>query len=505
MNKSKKSILNAIFAFLQMSITSLFSLLVGRSVLTYWGSDYNGINSIVTQLVNAIMILEGGFTLASNVALFNPFIEKNLRKINGILSATKKRFFKISLIAMCIGILISIVFPFFVSTKVPYLSCVLLMMTVLLPACFNLGYSMKYRVILLTDQKEYIVSAISTFFYALGNGIAYLVLRAGGSLLIARVMIMVFFSLGYYMIGVYCKRQYKFVDFNSVPLLDEIQGTRDVLVLKATSVLYTTVPIILISALPMTGAMLASIYAVYKNVISFVSNCIASITNAPRLSFGTLLAEDNYKNVGDKFNLYEKISFMGISIVLGATCLLIMPFVDLYTKGISDIDYHNELLAAIMLVTIFLEAAHIPSGQIIQMSGCFKKSKSIQTIAFIILAIGMLLGKTFYGLYGILLSVLFAALVLCFLEISYAGSKIINRNWKTFLENMLPSACICIVTGLIGFSGIITCNSFFMFVIQGIVIVCLLSTFTFAIYYWINPDSVKEILGMVKVFLHSKK
>ena len=80
MNRSNKSILNAIFALLQMVITSIFGLMLGRSIMSHYGSDYNGINSIVTQVVNAIMVLEGGFTLASNVALFKPFFEKISKK-----------------------------------------------------------------------------------------------------------------------------------------------------------------------------------------------------------------------------------------------------------------------------------------------------------------------------------------------------------------------------------------------------------------------------------------
>ena len=135
--------LNAIFALLQMAVTSIFGLVLSRGIMSHYGSDYNGINSIVTQVVNAIMVLEGGFTLASNVALFKPFMEKNIKKINGILSATEKRFRMVSLIAVLIGVVIAFIFPFCISTEVPYLTCVCMMLSVLLPSCFNLGYSMK--------------------------------------------------------------------------------------------------------------------------------------------------------------------------------------------------------------------------------------------------------------------------------------------------------------------------------------------------------------------------
>ena len=498
MNRSKKSILNAVFALVQMGVTSIFGLILSRSVLSFFGSDYNGVNSIAMQLVNVIMVLEGGFTLASNVALFKPFMEKNLRKINGILSATEKRFRTVSLAAMFMGIAVAFVFPLCISTQVPYLTCVCLMLTVLLPSCFNLGYSMKYRVILLTDQKEYIISIISAVFYAAGNSIAVLFIRAGYGIVTARIMIMFFLFFSYYFIGVYCKKKYSFVKFTEQPLFNEIAGSRNVLALKVTSMLYSSAPIILISTLPITGAKLASVYAVYKNVISVVQNCLSSVTNAPRLGFGSLLAEGNYKEAEEMFVLYEKISFIGLAIILGTTCLFIMPFVDLYTRGVSDINYHNEVLACIILVTVFLEVCHIPSGQMIQMSGDFKASKNIQSTAFAVLAIGMAVGRLVTGLYGILIAVLLAAVILCVLEIGYTGIKIFKRNWMKFILNMLPSLVICVVATVIGFSGKIICSSYLIFVFVGSVSVIALTCITIGVYYVIDPDAVRKIFGMVK-------
>lgn len=157
--------------------------------MSHYGSDYNGINSIVTQVVNAIMVLEGGFTLASNVALFKPFMEKNIKKINGILSATEKRFRMVSLIAVLIGVVIAFIFPFCILTEVPYLTCVCMMLSVLLPSCFNLGYSMKYRVVLLTDQKEYVISMITAVFYAIGNSVAIVLIQMGYGILLVRMVI----------------------------------------------------------------------------------------------------------------------------------------------------------------------------------------------------------------------------------------------------------------------------------------------------------------------------
>ena len=280
-------------------------------------------------------------------------------------------------------------------------------------------------------------------------------------------------------------------------MYNEISESKNVLALKLTSMLYTSFPIVLISSLPEKGAMIASVYAVYKSVISIVQNCLSSITNAPRLGFGSLIAEGNLSEANIKFNLYEKITFIGMTVIIGTTCLLILPFIDLYTIGVNDINYHNEFLAFIMLITVFVEICHIPSGQMIQMSGNFNASKKIQSIAFVILIFGMIVGRFFIGLYGILFAILLAAMVLCVLEIGYTGIIIFNRNWLKFIINLLPCLIICLITILIGFSGKIIFLDYLSFFIAGLVCVTVLTVITLIIYYVIDSTELKTIIKIV--------
>ncbi len=259
MNKTQKSLLNAITALFNMAVTSIIGLVLSKTILNQYGSEYNGINASISQIVSTIMVLEGGFTLASNIALFKPFAIKDYDTINGILSATKKRFLMVGGIALAIGMLIALVYPLIVTSSMPYIEFFLLMLTVLIPSCFNLGINMKHRVILLTEQKEYIISIFSTITYALGNLAAIIAMNMGATILIARTIIMLSLLQNYFMIQFYCKRKYSFIDFKVKPLFEEIKGTKSVIALKLTSIAYTTLPIVAISMIPEKGVLLACI------------------------------------------------------------------------------------------------------------------------------------------------------------------------------------------------------------------------------------------------------
>ena len=504
MNKSQKSILNAMAALLNMAVTSVVGLVLGRTILSSYGSEYNGINSTITQIVNTIMVLEGGFTLASNVALFQPFAQKDYNTINGILSATKKRFMSVGGIAFIVGIIIALIYPLTVSSSMPYIEFVMLMLTVLIPSCFNLGVNMKHRCVLLTDQKEYIISLSSSITYTIGNLVAIMVMRMGASLVIARIVIMISLLANYIFIGIYCRLKYNFIDYSVEPAYDKIKGTRNVIALKLTSIAYTTLPIITISMIPESGALLASIYAVYKSIISMVKNCLSSITNAPRLGFGALLAEGREDDAKRLFGQYELITNLGICIILGTTCLLIMPFVDIYTKGINDANYHDVMLASIMLTTAYLETLHIPSGQIIQMSGRFKASRNIQSAACVLLVVTLIVGGVTSGLYGIVTSTLIAASFLAVAEIGYVRTRIFKNHFVELLKNAVPSCVICVGCCAIGFSNLIKVGTYFEFIIAGIISVIIITIISTLIYYVINREQFLNTLTLLRQIIKKK-
>ena len=497
MNKGKKSIINAVTALSQMIVICVVGLVLNKTIIMMCGSDYNGINSTVTQVVNALMVLEGGFTLASNVALFSPFSKGDTSTVNEILAATNIRFRTVGIIALLSGGCIAFLLPLVVTSEMPKWMIIAIMFTALLPACFNLGITMKYRLLILTDQKEYVISIITTISNLAGSIFAVIALMAGKSLLIARVIIMISFFLNYIGIIVYSKRKYPSYKYSGKPSFEKIKGTWSVLIMKLTSMFYLSFPIIVIATLPVNGAALASVYAVYRAVMTVVSNSLSSLINAPRLGFGALFAENRIKDAEKYFQQYELITCVALSSVLGATGLLLMPFVELYTTGITDINYIDNTMAIIMLLTIMFEIIHIPSGQMIQMKGDFTASRRIQSIACIVLVVSMGIARLYFGLYGIIAAVLFAAIIIAGMEIVYTGRIIFKRKINNFLKNVLPCIVVCGVMTYIGLSGVIHFSSYLSFAAFGGLLFIGVVAITFIAYGLVDYSAVKEM--MVKI------
>ena len=179
MRRNRKSLLNALAAVLLTVANGLFALVFTKSVITFLGSDFNGLNATANQLVTILNLFEGGFTIAINVALFQPYLNRETARVNAIVSATKKTFHRIGLLSAAAGAALALGYSFVVQSgySQPLIFCVFLM--TLLPVSFNFYYATKYRILLQAEQSEYVISLFTIMTNALGYGVNILLLYLG--------------------------------------------------------------------------------------------------------------------------------------------------------------------------------------------------------------------------------------------------------------------------------------------------------------------------------------
>ncbi|MGI6665404.1 MAG: hypothetical protein ACOX3W_08390 [Christensenellaceae bacterium] len=505
MQRSKKSILNAVAAMLFTLMNGLFSIIVTRLVIVTFGSDFNGLNSTASQLVNIILLIEGGFTIATNVAMFRPYHDKDYPAINGILSATYRKFKKIGVIFLGVGAFVATGYTFIVNSNLPSELIFTTMLMAIVPAAFNLYYAMKYRILLQADQKEYVISFISLLTVSAGHIINIIAIQNGGQMWMIRASTMLMALINSLLIGFYVKRSYKYIDFKTEPNFDAIKGTNDVLIQKITGVIYDTAPIIFISISPDGGTMLASVYAVYNNVFTLLKGVMQGIIDAPRLGFGEMVASKEREEVWPTFKLYQFIVLIALFVVLVTAAVLIMPFVTVYSQGVSDANYQQPLIALLMVGIMLFQMIHIPSGHLINMSGKFKISRQIQTVATIFLLITMAIGVFINGIYGILVSVLLTAILLAVFEIGYIHLQFFSKKLKSFFRLFLPFVIAAIPLGILEYSLLPEISGYLELIISAVILVCINGLIGMGVGMIFNKKSTSDVLNRVLNILRLKK
>lgn len=437
-SRTSYSVLNAISAMMLTLINGLLGIVVTRLVISHFGSDFNGLNSTANQIINVLLILEGGFTLASNVALFDSISHKDFATSNSVLVATRRKFRKIGILFLVIGTLVSFTYSLVVKTNLSHEFVFTVIFMAVIPQAFNLFYTTTYRVLLQTQQKEYIISGFTALTIGLGHITNIILVLNNGKMWMIRFVTMVFALINCLLITGYTKKKNRFLDFSVESLPELITGTNDVLAQKVTGVVYTSWPVVFLSISSSGGTMLASVYAVYNNVFTMLKALLHGVIDAPRLGFGQMLTERNKEEIWPVFKEYEFVAVFFTYIMMTTACGLILPFIKIYTYGVTDINYYDTFIAVLMVLIGSVEMLHIPSGHLINMSGNFKVSKNFQIIACVLLIISMFALGSKWGVYGMLSSLLSVALLLAILEIGYIHIKFFTGKLKEFIALVMP-------------------------------------------------------------------
>ena len=462
--RNQKSLLTALTSLAFTIANGLLGVIVTRIVLVQFGSDFNGLNSTANQIVNMLLILEGGFTLASNVALFSPLGKNDYETTNGILTATKTKFVKIGIAFLAVGIIVSLIYSFVVNTELDRTLIFTLILMAVLPQAANLIFTSTYRVLLQAEQKEYIINLISLITTCSAHVINIISIPIFKQMWLIRFVAMFFGILSCIIVNIYVKKNYSFINLKATPQNDLIVGTNDVFVQKITGVIYSSSPIVFLSVSPVGGTKLASVYAVYNSVFTIIKSLLNGIIDAPRQGIGQLIKENDDKRLWRVFEQYEYLSIMTVFCFISSSSVMIIPFVKLYTTDITDINYSDYGMAiAMILITVF-ELLHIPSGQIINLSGRFNIVKKFQITATIVIIVSMIILGHFLGVYGFLIAILLTAILLAILEIGYVHIKMFSKKLGSFFKLLLPLAItgivVCILESRINLDII---NNYFMF------------------------------------------
>lgn len=499
-DKTKSSLLNAVAMVLQTGIISILSLVSTNLILNNYGSDFNGVVATANQFINLLLIVEGGFSLAINVALFKPYVENNKDRINAIMSASKKIFTKIGLIFLSIGVLLAIIYPMFIKSNLDYFSIFLIFLMVISSTAYTLLFVTKSTILFQVAQKEYIYTFTGTLVNLLSSITTIILVYNRVDMLIVRGVLLLFSIINGSIILYLYKRLFKNVDTTVKPDYDAIKGTSDIMIQKLTSVVYLSAPLLFISTFISTK--MGSVYAVYSSIYNIIKNFLSSMLAAPINGFGQLLSDKKYDYVYDKFKTYEYIVIMAESILISSVLIVIIPFITMYTRNVIDINYSNFTIALLLAIILFLEVIHSPAGNIINLSGNFKVARKIQTITCIVLVTLLSVLGYFYSIYGILLATIITNIILASMEIYYTHYKIFKTDIKDFLKKLIVNLSIIIIIVLIGNKVLPSVNSYLSFLISGFVILII----NMVVFYTINKlmfkEDVTKITNLIKTMFN---
>lgn len=445
MGRSKKFMYNSMTTALLQVVTMIAGFITPRYMLRAYGSEINGLVSSILQFITYFNLVEAGLSSAAVYSLYKPLAGKNYKRINSIVTAAKHFYIKSGFLFVGLVILLAFLYPFITtSTVLDQKSIFVLVLVLGVNGALEFFSLAKYRALLTADQKTYVIS-LSSIVYTILNTIIVVVLSTiRVNIIFLRIIALLSIFFRSMILYLYVKFNYKYIRYDEEPDYAAMDKRWSALYLQIVQTVQNASPAVLITVF--STLKMVSVYSVYNMVMSGINGIMSVFSTGVSAGFGELLVKDDKENFKRAYKDFEYIYYFMISVVYAVTLITILPFIEVYTRGVNDVQYKSIIFAVLFVANGILYNLKTPQGMLVIAAGLYQETRIQSTIQAGILVVGGILLGYKYGLIGIMLSSCLSNLYRCIDLFFFIPKYVTHMTKKGTLRNMSESILLIVVT-----------------------------------------------------------
>lgn len=504
MNRTRKFFANVFFSALLSLTTMIAGFILPKTMLVNYGSEVNGLVSSITQFVGYFTIVEAGLAAAAIFSLYKPLAEKNQKEINDVVSTTKQFYYKSGLVFLFLISILALVYPLIVKTSVlQKIDIVFLIFIIGATGVLDFFTLAKYRTLLTADQKLYVISIASIVGVIINTFIIVLLSNIKFNIVLVRLIALIAILIRSSILIIYVKKKYPKISFNERPRKDLLNKRWDALYLQILGSFQNGAPYILLSTF--STLINVSIYSIYNMIMMGVNNLLSIFISGLSSSFGEIIAKKDTSTLQKAYDEFEYIYYNLLTITYSLTFILILPFIKVYTIGITDANYIILEVAILFVLNGLFYNTKTPQGMLIHSAGFYKETKIQTTIqASIIVVLGIILTPKL-GVSGVLIASIVSNVYRTIDLIYFVPKYITKMDRKKTISRLIKITILGILIILTGKSLIGEINNYVSWLINSIKMILMSITFILLFDYLFERKMLKAFLLRVKMLFKRKK
>lgn len=434
MGRNTKLMLNSASSLIYQLITIICGFITPRLFLTYYGSDVNGLVSSITQFLGFITLAECGVGAVVQTTLYKPLADNDMLTVSKVIVSSERFFKRIAYFLLIYTAVLMLVYPLITIESFDYLFSLILILVISISTFAQYYLGMTYKLLLNADQLGFVQFIIHSAALILNTVSCVVLMKCGASVQIVKLTTSLIFILPPVIISKIAKSKYKIdrnVSFTEEPVKQKWNGLAHHIsgvVLANTD----TVVLTLFSTLENV-----SIYAVYHLIVNGIKQVVVSVTNGVRAVFGNMLAKNEKKELDLFFQRTEWLMHTLVTFAFSVTAVLIIPFVKVYTSGVSDADYIVPAFAYIITLAQAAYCYRLPYYILVSAAGHYKETQ-VSAIVEMIINITISIVFVFrFGLVGVAIGTFIAMAYRTVYLVFYLKKNILFRKIRHFVKHLI--------------------------------------------------------------------
>lgn len=437
--------LNMISGVILQVLNVISAFIIPKIILSYFGSEINGLVGSLNQFLGYASLLEGGVTGVLIASLYKPLQEKDNAKLSSIVKTAKRFYLKISLMILIYSVLISFIYPFIFSVSFPKEYVISLSLLLALNNLIQYSTILTFKSIITADGKIYVVSLTQCLITVLNIIFAFMVVIFYPSIHFLKLNSALLMIVQPLVFGYYIKKNYnitKDTEINESFLKNRWNGFS----INVATFIHFSTDITILTIF--TDLYIVSIYNVYSLVVSGIEAVVSTLCTSITPVIGKTYASGNIERTKEKFDSFESLNFFILFVLFSCTLVLITPFVMIYTRNITDTNYYQPLFGTLLVISKIVYLVKVPHFELACSANLFKEMTIPAYIEAILNIVVSVVLVSRLGLIGVAIGTICAMTFRMIYQVSLS-SKLLNRSMKLFYKKLFVYSVVLVLYYLI--------------------------------------------------------
>ena len=496
----KKILSNGLAAIFAQLVTIIYGFVLPRLILEQYGSEVNGLTQSIKQFLGVISFLDMGVGQVVRSALYQPLAKKDHQQISRIMVSGRKYYRLIAYILLGYVVLLFAFYPFLVRNDFGWLYTVSMIAVMAVSSFAQYYFGIINEQLLHADQKSYIIYLIQVLTNVVNLAVCIWMIHMGTSIHAIKLMTSLVFVVKPLIYSAYIQRYYQIdnkITYTEEPIQQKWNGiTQHV----SAVVLDGTDNIVLTFFSTLSNV---SIYSVYYMIIGSIQGFYYSATAGIQSAAGEMWAKQDYKGIQQMFSAVEFCLHTVTVFLFCCTGILIVPFVQIYTDGLTDANYIQPMFAALLVLAYGIRCLRTPYNIWILAAGHFKQTQRCHITAVVLNLSISILAVSRWGLVGIAVGTLIAMCYQTAWMAVYTAQNLVkctaSHILKQCIADLTMTFAIWFATARITLQEVSYLGWFFMAVKTGIIALSVSVAVSFLFYPKVVEGVCKTICQKLRI------
>lgn len=450
---------------LKQLVVVVCGFILPRYMLSYYGSEVNGLVASITQFLGFISLLEMGIGPVIQANLYGPLAKKDNEQISKIVKSSERFFKRIAYIFLVYIAVLAICFPVLIGGEFEAVYTISLLIIIAISTFAQYYFGATYQLLLNADQKAYIQTVLQIVTVLLNTVFSVVLMKLGMSVHVVKLVTAIVFVLRPLGQAIYVKHNYD-LDKKVVLKEEPIKQKWSAFGQHIAAVVTERVAVVVLTLFSTLANI--SVYSVYFAVVNGITTTVITAAAGLESFFGNIVAKNEKKALVKSFALVEWIIHLIVTVLFVVTCITIIPFISVYTDGIKDVNYILPQFGVLLTLGYAVRCLRLPYFTIVKASGHFKETQNGAFIA-VAINIALSLGLVFkYGLNGIAIGTLAAMAYHTIYFVWYLRKNILKRSPLHFLKHLVVDAVIGVLAFKLSQRFVMTDLSYMAWVVYAV-------------------------------------